>query len=251
MNNKIAFIVLFAYFTIFSQNFRKERSIIFEEKRDTIINNAKDTWWHKKWSDFIIYKDYRSESDDKYSLFEINYNEVWYRNGLSNEGDFKSMAVTKWNYLNNGYNKKIWKFNTSGSLFKIDDNFIKIIQYGCCSHPSSSKYFCLKTGNYLTNFNTSVQLSSSKSKNRYFGYTNKSYLDSIYRHPNNTKYHGAGFLFCDTSIISKIYVDVDTDGDFVPKINNKGSYIILTFYKDKSKPIDISIDIENDLLKFK
>jgi hypothetical protein len=253
MKNKSILLILFLISIGYSQTTsNKENSIYFKETRDTIINNIKFIVWHKKWSDYIIHPRF-SNISNKYSLLEINYDEIWNNYSLEEDDDdvIKSINVTKWDYSNNGYNKNVWKFNTKGSVLKIEDNFIKVIQLGCCSKPSTIKYFSINTGKYLTICNTGESIIGS---NKYFGYTLFTYLDTIYKLPGKSNYHGVGFLFCDTSIVSYIYIKADTVKNEIPKLygefSKKKSTIRLSFNNYNGQK-DIFIEINNDSLKIK
>jgi hypothetical protein len=242
MKKILLFIIFFALSILATDRYKKETFGIFEEFRDTVLPLlGKVNLWHKQWTEFNVGNNY---------LFEIEYDEYFTNASPAPEDFTKKIKITKWDYKNNGYDTLDWNINTYGTNVRFE-NFIIVSQEGCCSNPYKIKYYCYKTGKYLTQFNSDAIHANVSKGERYFGYTNYRYADSIFIQKNQNKYHGIGFLISDTAILSKIYIEADAPQDFVPKMNtgyrNKKYYLDLMFRNNQT----ITIEVINDSLVLK
>ncbi len=259
MTIKIAVLVLTIICVVTAQKYKKESSIgaaYFEEIRDTLINDQEVTVTHKKWTEFKTIGNGCPSADttDKFnrSLIELNYHEVYHSNWPTGEGFRMDISATIWDYENRGYNKKRWNIHTVGTDLKIENGFFIVNQDGCCSHPGKIQYYSVKTGKYLTSFNSYAIYANLSIYNRYFGYVLYTYADSIYKKQENAKFNGIAFLFCDTSIISKVYVESNSsnslNNDFCPRLKtdfkNSKHYMVLDFMNNKT----IDLEVKNDTL---
>src|SRR5271157_2472233 len=238
MKPNIAIIGLFIVSTIFAQTSKKERKISFEETRDSVVDNSQKSWtgcqritWHKRWTNYYLHENPSERSAscvNQYSIFEENMDKAWTNWSIDEGTATIHISTIKWDYESGGYNKKAWQINTDGSETSISGSFYIVTHYGCCDNEGFRTYYSTKTGKYIKSFNKLIDIG----ENKYFGYIVGKYSDKSDRLTAIKSYNGIGFLITDTSVISNVYVTVDSATEYSPKLTKSGSGVLLTYKRE-------------------
>jgi hypothetical protein len=261
MNQNIAILVAISFSLSFANEImKKEGSVILEENRINLQKTKNEleqdkyqSWktekidfeWHKHWTNYeIISNSGLGYQNNPYSMLEEIFDQKW---STQKEGMNCSIVTTKLDYLNKGYNKQIWQLTTHGKSSKLYGDFYIVYTPGCCGEAGTRKYYNVNTGKYIKSFNLEA-ISAGSTSRLFFGYINISDADSTDKARDTNKYHGIGFLFSDTSVVSKIYIPKGSfDAMDYPEYSMEGNFLILRFIQGKTS---IKLEIANNELRF-